>query len=847
MQPTSSRTFCGAILLLLFLSLSLFATPTIVNSTVSREHDAVAIRGVLSRRVGERVYFAEAGDVRLTVYDLAAKRWLPDVTFSEPLTAYDVDEDGIYVAFGRRLVRFDTNGGNDHHLTNTPVEIENVDVFGSFLVYGWRDYPRYPLTSIDKNDGSLVDEHSPHYVYFRYGAKNKTLRRLYGIGASTSYHTHQIQLDESGHFSFVRRGAQTAGLLGKLFVAPDDGLVVDDTGKIFHATTLNQAGQLSINSGRATDIAFYDVLPFVLGGNVVTAYARTGEETGRLVLENEPVNIEIYGNAVYLFSSLNSGAAVATVPVSAVTADHPGNHLDATTLDITPTYVAYADDIVYTYAEQYRAIFRYSLVEERYLDPLYVRFAGSRMAYWPAEHAFVSTHNMQEDYWTHGPSTVDLISAETGETTYGIVKVPDGIRGVAAVGDFFLTCRYDDSSSHVTTRADGTDVDVLEPGCAFSQSDWNEATLSLHAANATARLHRVTIGQDGQIEVPLSQNNGAAARPVETNPSGDALVTGSGIIRDGATLSEIGTLPHGVDASAWSDAGLFTLQATGSDTTILQKWRDDYTPANNVTLPGDPIFLAETTYGVVAVTKWQDRLRYSTWSTELDLLSGAIVHQTFLPCAVQNFCQGPWVDNFSDPSSGWPTLQTDAYSGGYYNGTYRLLHETGGFWTAFLRGDVWDDSDLLKVEGRVETGDAVWGVVFGLNDDWSNFRTFEIIPATQQWFLLHFQAETGWGVVDSGTSSYINASGINTIELAKTSTLYPDSIKFRINGHWLFNHAVKAGRVGLTGGAFENNTEIRYDNYVFGDRYCVSTRAPEQSADTISIPWSSAALESLEQ
>jgi hypothetical protein len=43
---------------------------------------------------------------------------------------------------------------------------------------------------------------------------------------------------------------------------------------------------------------------------------------------------------------------------------------------------------------------------------------------------------------------------------------------------------------------------------------------------------------------------------------------------------------------------------------------------------------------------------------------------------------------------------------------------------------------------------------------------------------------------------------------------------FKINDNFLVQHYQKPGRVGLTGGAFTNDVDIRYDNYIFADEHC---------------------------
>ena len=167
----------------------------------------------------------------------------------------------------------------------------------------------------------------------------------------------------------------------------------------------------------------------------------------------------------------------------------------------------------------------------------------------------------------------------------------------------------------------------------------------------------------------------------------------------------------------------------------------------------------------------------------------------YLPLIYRNYCGGPFLDNFSNPASGWPSADTAYWVNGYLNGEYRLSAKRAAF-GAVTRGD---RSDNLIVEVDVRQSSAVngsLGLMFYLNDDWSNFYTFEIYPATQEYAIFRYLNDQ-WSLVAYGLTGAIHA-GQNTNRLRITSQ--GEQYSFWINntalGAWYFG--AEARRVGLT-------------------------------------------------
>lgn len=198
-------------------------------------------------------------------------------------------------------------------------------------------------------------------------------------------------------------------------------------------------------------------------------------------------------------------------------------------------------------------------------------------------------------------------------------------------------------------------------------------------------------------------------------------------------------------------------------------------------------------------------------------------YQIAMPLILNKYCTNPVLDDFSNPASGWPNQDTGSIIYRYLDNEYNIYHQNTNYWGGVSRGDVWNNSILVQASGRIAQNQGMWGLLFGLNDDWTDFYTFEIIPNDQQWYFFHYISGAGWQLVEHGSSAAIQpGSASNTISIYQPY----NSTGLQINGTWvafpfdLNNYNNRTGRVGLTGASFENDVDIRYDNYTFVDRNC---------------------------
>jgi len=117
------------------------------------------------------VYFVFTAPARVERYDLDARAWLGDILLPAAPTAFAVDEQHLYVSFGRRTSRFSLGGSGEVHLKNTPQDVDILLVLGDQLVFGTYG----SLWSLDKLTGAEID--FEEFFYSFQGAEVAPSRR----------------------------------------------------------------------------------------------------------------------------------------------------------------------------------------------------------------------------------------------------------------------------------------------------------------------------------------------------------------------------------------------------------------------------------------------------------------------------------------------------------------------------------------------------------------------------------------------------------------------------------------------------------------------------------------------
>lgn len=262
------------------------------------------------------------------------------------------------------------------------------------------------------------------------------------------------------------------------------------------------------------------------------------------------------------------------------------------------------------------------------------------------------------------------------------------------------------------------------------------------------------------------------------------------------------------DATVWSAQ----ISPTGDEVTLIGMYPDAYTfdagGALRRFITPDLTYSAD---GYVVLPGHS----LANVSPELLRVLRANDHLAFTPMVFADYCSGLFIDDFSDPTSGWPVADRGSVATYYdynrYNGHfYAMLHRVPDAWSGVSRGDTWQAWPSLSVLTTAGPGVGSAGLIFGLNDDWSHFYSFEIIPEVERW-VLYFYLD-GWHIWATDEDGYISDPGDYTLlRLVPT----PDGqLDLQIGYHTVFTFPeIPNGRVGLSGGSFYQGVGHSYDDF----------------------------------
>lgn len=158
-------------------------------------------------------------------------------------------------------------------------------------------------------------------------------------------------------------------------------------------------------------------------------------------------------------------------------------------------------------------------------------------------------------------------------------------------------------------------------------------------------------------------------------------------------------------------------------------------------------------------------------STDLDYaqqITFTPVATVYLPLTLKDYSLPLYSDDFSDPASGWPVVDTGSISQGYLDGEYSMTVIYGQD-TRLIAAPGFEASDYIvtvDVRNPSTMDNGMHGVVFGLSADQSQYYTFEINN-----FGFYYLSR-----YDSGTSTDLDSGMLDYLQQ------YTNTIKIERNG-----------------------------------------------------------------
>ena len=209
----------------------------------------------------------------------------------------------------------------------------------------------------------------------------------------------------------------------------------------------------------------------------------------------------------------------------------------------------------------------------------------------------------------------------------------------------------------------------------------------------------------------------------------------------------------------------------------------------------------------------------------------------YLPTVLSKYCTGPIVDNFGNPASGWPIAETSYWSYGYSNSEYRMYAKQAAF-GGVTRGERPTTPFIIEIDARqASTTNGSLGLIIGLNDNWSEFYTVEIYPATQEFAMFWYHGT--WTLSRYDQSGAIRAGqNSNRLRIVTTSQYGSDYATIYANGTELFNTSVNPlsnQRVGLTATGDAPGFEVLFDNYKLVTDGCPENPQTAAQPDSLTV------------
>jgi hypothetical protein len=208
-----------------------------------------------------------------------------------------------------------------------------------------------------------------------------------------------------------------------------------------------------------------------------------------------------------------------------------------------------------------------------------------------------------------------------------------------------------------------------------------------------------------------------------------------------------------------------------------------------------------------------------------DAAASGPVTYTYLPLLNRNFCPVLYNDEFSNPGSGWPIVDTGDVKYGYLGGEYQVLVRSAGWFAAARPGEYFTNFFAGLQVQNINGIEGSYGIIFGIADDWSAFYTYEI-DELQNYGIFIYQ--NGWDLLAVGSSGAINpGSGSNYLEVVRNGPL----IDVYANGTFLTSISdstlLGSKQFGVTATSYSlPNVDVRFDHFTVYPGGCsVLTRA----------------------
>jgi hypothetical protein len=175
-------------------------------------------------------------------------------------------------------------------------------------------------------------------------------------------------------------------------------------------------------------------------------------------------------------------------------------------------------------------------------------------------------------------------------------------------------------------------------------------------------------------------------------------------------------------------------------------------------------------------------------------------------------CPAYYIDNFSDPNSGWPIVEDSDVKLAYAGGEYQILVKKASSGMSVTPGAKAIDFTASVSARRISGSGGYYGILFGLNEDWSQYYEFDI--GANSYSIWKYN--NGWTTLKGWTSSgYIaTGTGTNRLKVVRNGS----SIAVYVNNQYLTtvtdSSYTDLRRIALAAGSPSSGAiDIRFDDF----------------------------------
>ncbi len=198
---------------------------------------------------------------------------------------------------------------------------------------------------------------------------------------------------------------------------------------------------------------------------------------------------------------------------------------------------------------------------------------------------------------------------------------------------------------------------------------------------------------------------------------------------------------------------------------------------------------------------------------EYDPSSDPLSHSS-VPIIDWKYCRATmlFADDFSDPASGWPVLDTGTVLYEYTGGEYRILMDEPGMWAGAHPGLLFTDFSA-RVDARNVNGVyGTYGILFDVAGDWSHFYALEVDPFGLYYYLYRV-INDNWVTLSEGLAPINYSSATNRLQIDRQGS----QIDVYANGQLLASvqdsSFLGPFAVGLIGFSYGSPVDLRFDNF----------------------------------